>query len=302
MAAERPNILFAIADDQSWCHTSIAGDPVVKTPTFDRIAREGVLFEHAFCSSPSCTPSRGAILTGQDFWRLEEGASLWSHLPAKFPVYPELLAESGYRVGHTRKGWGPGQLKPGGRDVNPAGPRYKDFEAFLDKTPADKPFCFWFGSTDPHRTYEVGSGAASGMDPDAVNVPPFLPDAPEVRSDILDYLFEIQRFDREVGELLALLNRRGLLETTLVVMTSDNGMPFPRAKANIYDYGVHMPLAVRWPGVIKAGRVIHDFVSFADFAPTFLEAAGLQPTHDMTGKSLMALLASEKEGWFDPQR
>jgi N-sulfoglucosamine sulfohydrolase len=99
----RPNILFCLADDWSWPHASIAGDKVIKTPTFDRVARQGVLFENALVSSPSCTPSRGAILTGQWHWRLEEGGNLWSTLPAKFPVYPDLLEEAGYHVGYTRK-------------------------------------------------------------------------------------------------------------------------------------------------------------------------------------------------------
>jgi len=301
-AARKPNILFAIADDQSWCHTGAMGDPVVKTPTFDRIAREGALFTHAYCSAPSCTPSRGAILTGQDFWRLEEGACLWSTLPAKFAVYPEMLSDAGYHVGQTRKGWGPGRIEPGGRTQNPAGARYKGFAQFLDAAPGDKPFCFWFGSFDPHRPYEPGSGRQSGMDPNQVVVPPFLPDVPEVRNDILDYFFEIERFDREVGELLDVLEERGLLDNTLVVMTSDNGMPFPRAKTNLYDYGVRMPLAIRWPTVVKGGQTIEDFVSFADYAPTFLEAAGLKPPAEMTGRSLMKVLTSDKQGWVDPQR
>ena len=92
-SGDRPNILFAISDDQSWIHTGIAGDPVVKTPAFDRVAREGVLFTRAFCSSPSCTPSRGAALTGQAFWRLKDGGNLWSALPSEFAVYPDLLEE-----------------------------------------------------------------------------------------------------------------------------------------------------------------------------------------------------------------
>ena len=301
-SASRPNILFAIADDQSWIHTSVVGDPVVKTPAFDRIAREGVLFTHAFCSSPSCTPSRGAILTGQDFWRLEEGADLWSTLPAKFAVYVDLLEEAGYHVGHMGKGWGPGKLEPGGRARNPAGLRYKRFADFLEGVPNDKPFCFWFGSFDPHRPYETGSGQRSGKDPDAVIVPPFLPDAPEVRNDILDYYVEVERFDQQVGNMLALLEARGELDNTLVVMTSDNGMPFPRAKANLYDYGVRMPLAVRWPAAAAGGRTVHDFISFADFAPTFLEAAGLEPRSEMTGSSFLNVLRSDKTGRADPKR
>src|SRR3982751_201829 len=88
---QRPNILFAIADDQSFLHTSSAGYKGVSTPNIDRVARSGVRFTHSFCWSPSCTPSRGAVLTGQHFWRLEEGGNLWSSLPKKFPVYPNLL-------------------------------------------------------------------------------------------------------------------------------------------------------------------------------------------------------------------
>ncbi len=298
----RPNILVAISDDQSWAHTGAGGDPVVQTPTFDRVAREGVLFTHAFCAAPSCTPSRGSILTGQMFWRLEEGGNLWSTLPSKFDVYPDLLEAAGYQVGFTRKGWGPGRIEPGGRDRNPAGDGYRSFDEFLEAVPEGKPFCFWFGSHDPHRPYEKGSGLASGRRLQDVAVPPFLPDAPDVRSDILDYFFEIERFDREVGGMLRLLEQRGDLDDTIVLITSDNGMPFPRAKANLYDYGTRLPLAVRWPRAASGGRVVHDSVSFTDFAPTLLEAAGVEPPPDVTGTSFLQLLTSRKSGWVDAKR
>lgn|GEM_PF-3619295 len=108
-----PHILFAIADDWGWPHAGSYADPVVKTPTFDRIAREGIPFHHAYISSPSCTPSRAAILTGQYHWRLEESANLWSTLQAKFPVYPDLLEDAGYSVGYTRKGWGARKARTG---------------------------------------------------------------------------------------------------------------------------------------------------------------------------------------------
>lgn len=300
--AARPNILFAISDDQSYAHTGASGDPVVRTPSFDRLAAEGVRFTHAFCSSPSCTPSRGAILTGQECYRLEEGVNLWSSLPAKFQTYPDLLEEAGYHVGYTRKGWGPGSLEAGGRKRNPAGPRYDDFAAFLDASPEGAPFCFWFGSTDPHRPYSAGSGLASGLSAGDVPVPPFLPDVPEVRSDILDYYFEIERFDRELGEILALLEQRGELTNTLIIATSDNGMPFPRAKADLYDYGSRVPLAARWPERIPAGRVVKDFVSLVDIAPTILGAAGLGPPPGMTGRSLLGLAASDGHGRIDSAR
>jgi arylsulfatase A-like enzyme len=301
-SAKQPNILFCLADDWSWPHVSIAGDKVVKTPTFDRVAREGVLFEKAFVSSPSCTPSRGAILTGQWHWRLEEGGNLWSTLPAKFDVYPDLLEAAGYHVGYTRKGWGPGYNEPGGRTRNPAGPRYKNFTEFMNVRPQDKPFCFWFGSTDPHRTYTWQSGIKSGMKLKDVEVPACFPDSPEVRTDICDYYWEIQRFDTEVGELLKSLEEKGELDNTLVVISGDNGMPFPRCKSNLYDLGTNVPLAVRWPSAVKGGRVVEDFISLSDLAPTFLEVAGLKPTKDMTARSFLNILTSGKSGRVDRKR
>lgn len=294
-AAERPNILFCIADDWSWPHAGAGGDPVVKTPTFDRVAREGVLFTHVFSAAPSCTPSRAAILTGQAPHRLAEGGNLHGFLPKKFPVYPDLLEDAGYVVGVTRKGWGPGNFQAGGRTRNPAGNGFKSFEEFLKTVPADKPFCFWFGSQDPHRPYEKGTGLAAGMNPRDVAVPAYLPDTPEIRSDILDYYFEVQRFDREVGELLQALEQSGHASNTLAVITADNGWPFPRSKANLYDSGTRQPLAIRWPAKFKGGKTSDAFVTLADLAPTFLEAAGLKPLPEMTGQSLLPLLEGKSQ-------
>ncbi len=301
-ADSRPNILLCIADDASWHHFGANGDKVVRTPNFDRMAREGVNFRNAFCSSPSCTPSRGALLTGQHFWRLQEGANLWSRWPTNFAVYPELLAKAGYHVGLKGKGWGPGDFKHYGHTGNPAGLVARDFGVFLTNKPVGKPFCFWFGSTDPHRLYERGTGVKSGLKINDVVVPPYLPDAPEVRSDILDYYFEIERFDRDIGDMLGLLEARGELESTLVVITSDNGWPFPRGKATCYDAGTRMPLVIRLPAKVKGGRVVDDFVSLTDLAPTFLEAAGLKPVAEMTGKSLLPLLTSGRSGQVEPGR
>ncbi len=301
-AARRPNILFCLADDWMWPHASVAGDTVVKTPTFDRVAREGVLFTNAFVAAPSCSASRAAILTGQWHWRLEQGVNLYGTLPAKFDVYPDLLEAAGYHVGFTRKGWGPGDVAAGGRKRNPAGPRFKDFASFLASRPKGRPFCFWFGSFDPHRPYQWGSGVESGMKLADVTVPPYLPDCETVRKDICDYYFEVQRFDREVGQLLAMLERSGELDNTLVVISGDNGWPFPRSKATVYDTGMHVPLAICWPARVKPGRVVNDFVSLADLAPTFLEAAGLKPPAAMTARSLMPVLCSDKSGRVDPAR
>jgi N-sulfoglucosamine sulfohydrolase len=295
----RPNILFCIADDWSWPHASIFGDKVVRTPAFDRVAREGALFARTFCAAPSCTPSRAAILTGQAPHRLREGANLWGFLPSRFQVYPDLLEKAGYVVGLKGKGWGPGNVQAGGWKRNPAGPSLKSFEEFLNAAPKGRPFCFWFGSSNPHRPYEKGAGRSAGMKIEEVVVPPHLPDTPEVRSDILDYFFEVQRFDREVGGLLDLLEHRGELDNTLIVVTSDNGMPFPRSKANLYDCGTRVPLAIRWPARIKPGRVIDDFVCLTDLAPTFIEAAGLKPLPEMTGLSLLPLFEGKKQNSRD---
>lgn len=291
--ADRPNILVAIADDWSWPHAGVYGDKVIKTPTFDRLASDGVLFSRAFCATASCMASRAGLLTGQAIHRLEEGGNLWSTLPKKFDVYPDLLEAAGYTVGFTGKGCAPGNVRAGGRKRNAAGPPFKNFEEFLKDVPAGKPFCFWFGSHDPHRPYKEGSGRESGMKIEDVVVPPFLPDTPEVRSDILDYYFAVQRFDRDLGNVIKSLEASGRLDNTLIVVTSDNGMPFPRGKSTTYDAGMHMPLAVCWRGKIKGGRTAGDLVSFTDFAPTFLEAAGLKVPAAMTGRSLLGLLTGK---------
>jgi N-sulfoglucosamine sulfohydrolase len=285
-----PNIVIAIADDWSYPHAGIYGDRTVRTPNFDRIAREGVRFTHAFAAAPSCTPSRGALLTGQAAHRLEEGGNLWSSLPKSLDVYPDLLERRGYAVGYTGKGWGPGRFEPGGRERNPAGPQFKSFDEFLKRRAAGAPFCFWFGSSDPHRPYEPGTGAKQGAAVERVELPAFLPDASEVRNDVLDYYYEVERFDRDVGALVDALARAGELENTILVVTSDNGMPFPRAKANVYDGGARVPLAIRWPGVAKAGTIVDAFVSLTDIAPTVLEGARAAPPAAMTGRTLVPLL------------
>jgi len=296
----RPNILFMFGDDWAWPHASCLGTPGIKTPVFDRLVREGVLFRNAHVAAPSCSPSRASILTGQWHWRLEEGANLWGFLPSKFTVYPDLLEKAGYFVGLTGKGYGPGSDK--GRQHNAAGASFKSFNAFLDARPKDKPFCFWLGSHFPHRPYRSGSGVKSGIDPAKVSVPPYLPDNDAVRNDICDYSNASQSFDSQCGEAIAALEETGELENTLIVMTGDNGWPFPRCKATCYNSGTHEPLAVRWGARAKGGRVADDFVSLVDLAPTFLEVAGLTPPPEMTARSFLNVLLSDKSGQVDPAR
>jgi len=299
--AGRPNILFCIADDWGWPHAGAYGDAVVKTPAFDRIAGEGVLFRNAFVSAPSCTPSRNAILTGQWHWRLGPGANLWSTLPQGLKVYPHVLRESGYHIGSWRKSWGPGKLDGKWADDPPAGKVFpKGFGQFLESVPKSTPFCFWLGAFDPHRPYREGSGRESGMDLSKIALFPHLPDDEIVRSDVADYYFEVQRFDADVGAALELLEKRGELDNTIIVMTGDHGMPFPRCKADVYDSGARVPLALRWGAKVKPGQVLDGFVSTTDLAPTFLNAAGLPASAEMTGRSLLAAITGGGDARLRP--
>jgi len=285
-----PNIVFFIADDWSYPHAGVYGDEIVRTPTFDFLAKEGALFNNAFCASPSCSPSRASILTSRYPHQLESAGNLWSVFPKKFSNWVSILESNGYHTGKSRKGWGPGDYESGGYTHNPAGRDYPNFRTFLDSKDQGQPFFYWFGSKDPHRDYETNTGIKTGMDPASVEVPAFLPDTPCIRNDLLDYYFEVERFDRECGNIIRILRTRGLLENTILVMTSDNGMPFPRAKANLYDYGTRMPLVIYWTSRIEPNSTINDFVNFVDLGPTFLEAAGISVPDEFEGKSLIKLL------------
>ncbi len=318
---ERPNILLVISDDQSWPHASAYGNQSTDTPAFDRVARKGVLCNNAFVAYPSCSPSRAALLTGRYPWQIEHAGNFSSTFPPKYVVYPDILEDAGYWVGYTGKGWGPGDWRGTGRLRNPAGTQYsqhqmpsppgingnnytRNFREFLDKRPDGKPFVFWFGSTEPHRRYDEGIGRRQGKKLEDASVPAFLPDDPIVRSDILDYSVEIEWFDKHLGRMLDMLEKRGELENTLVVVTSDNGMPFPRAKANDYEFGLHVPLAIMWPKRIPGGRKIDDMISLVDLAPTFLAAASVEHPgpHAMSGRSLLDVLESNQAGLVDESR
>jgi uncharacterized sulfatase len=317
----RPNILFAFADDQSFPRAALLDDAVLRTPAYDRVAREGVEFEHSYAACPSCTPSRSAVLTGRHIWQVGEGGVLYGTLPKEYPVFPLLLQDAGYHVGYTGKGWGPGDWTAGGLERYPIGNEYNsqlvreetvegldrrdyaaNFEAFLDDRPTNAPFFFWFGCTEPHRIYKPGIGLTTGIQLEQVRVPDYWPDTEVIRSDILDYYFEVQWFDSHLERMLNLLEQRGELDDTIIVATSDNGMPFPRAKVNLYDPGVRMPLAIRWGERVSGERTVSDFVSHTDFAPTFLEAAGIRPPLAMTGRSLLGILTSNDSGAIEAGR
>ncbi len=345
--AARPNILFCFADD--WgrvasAYANVHGRPslsdVVKTPNIDRVANGGVLFRNAFVTSPSCTPCRSSLLSGQYFFRTGRGAILQgAQWDPSIPSFPLILKDAGYHIGETYKVWSPGTpndapFGSGKYEYERAGGAFNNFsenatkmvrtgqsfvdakdqlladvsnnfDDFLRDRPDGKPFCYWFGPTNVHRKWEKGSGKSLwGIESELLKgkLPRFLPDVPEVREDFADYLGEIQAFDSAVGLLLKKLENLGELNRTLVVVSGDHGPPgFPGGKCNLYDFGVGVSLVVMGPG-IKGKRIVDDFVNLMDLAPTFVDAAGEKPPSVMTGRSLLPVLKSEKGGLVDSSR
>ncbi|MCK8490622.1 sulfatase [Spirosoma sp. RP8] len=290
----RPNILFILADDWSYPYASIYGDKSIRTPNLNRLAQHGTVFTNAYCASPSCTPSRAAMLTGRYPHNLGEGVNLCGRLDHSIPTYVQLLDKAGYAVAYDRKGWSPGDFRKMGYTQNPAGDSAV-FETFIDKLPKGKPFFFWFGTNDPHRPFDQGSGQKVGIDPQKINLPKFLPDVPEVRGDVADYLGEVERFDREIGDLLKKLESSGQLENTMIVVASDNGMPFPHAKANLYDYGTRVPLLIsRFDKNGSQPKRNDSFVNLLDLMPTFLDWAGVQQRPELDGMSLLPVLNGQQ--------
>jgi N-sulfoglucosamine sulfohydrolase len=314
----RPNILFAIADDWSFGHAGAYGSTWVRTPSFDRVAHNGLLFTHTYTPNAKCAPSRAILLTGRQSWQLEEAANHVPFFPAKFKGWAETLQEHGYVTGSTGKGWGPGVANDTGgkprqmtgrpfnrRKLEPPTRQISDndyvanFREFLSTVPQGQAWSFWYGSLEPHRRYEFGSGVSKGGKQltDVGRVPPYWPDTETVRHDLLDYAYEVEHFDRHLGGMVDALTDAGMLENTIVIVTSDNGMPFPRVKGQTYPFSNHVPLAIMWPNGIKVnGRKVEDYVSFADLAPTLVEVAGLKweetGMQPAAGQSLVPILRS----------
>lgn len=331
---KRPNILFAISDDQTFAHTSFAGCSFVNTPAFDRVAREGVCFSNCLAGSPGCAPSRSTLVTGRYHWQNEQSGQHASSWMKKYVPFVDLLDANGYVTGRTGKGVAPFQYARNEKDslwratdaagITHSNIRYKkgsaedertasgisdvnyfeNFKYFVEKVRGDKPFFFWYGATEPHRDYEEGSWQRNGKKLADSKVPEFFPDHEIVRGDLLDYAVEIEWFDLHLQRMLNYLDEIGELENTIVIVTSDNGMPFPRAKANGYEYGVHVPFAIRFPKEFPGGRIVTDPLSFADLAPTILELTQTKPEGMMpiSGKSIVQTLKSKKQNNVDPDK
>ena len=320
--AARPNILFCIADDASYAHFSAYGCRWVNTPGFDRVAREGILFENCYTPNAKSAPSRACVLTGLYSWQLREAGNHIPVFPADIKVVTEVMQENGYDVAFTGKGWAPGIAEhPNGtprglngvpyqtRKTKPPVPQISNtdyaanFKDFLDKNQGETPWFFWAGFHEPHRAYAFGSGETlGGKNTEMIDrVPAFFPDNEIVRTDMLDYAFEIEYLDLHITAMLNELEKRGMLDNTIIIITSDNGMPFPRGKANNYEISNHMPLAVMWRnGITNPGRKVTDYINFVDFTPTFLDVSQIDPvSHGMqqpAGKSLNEIFRNGKSG------
>ncbi|MSU25086.1 MAG: sulfatase [Opitutus sp.] len=313
---------------------------VIATPNVDRIAREGALFRNAFVNAPSCTPCRSSLLSGRYFFNTGRGAILLGAVwDEAIPSFPLLLRDAGYHIGKSYKVWSPGTpvdapfggqryayQKAGvapnnfseeatarvaqGLSVSAAREQILaqvrgNFDAFLADRKPGQPWHYFFGPTTTHRKWIKGSGKKLwAIEPDRLRgrMPPFLPDVPEVREDVADYLGEVQAVDAYLGVLIARLEAAGELEHTLIVVSGDHGMPgVPAGKCNLYDHGVAVALAIRLPGG-QPGRVIDDFVCLPDLAPTFMEVGGLKPPDGLYGRSLLPLLHSDRSGQIDATR
>ncbi len=322
-AAGKVNILLITADDLNYDSLGVTGCKVPNiSPNIDRLASEGMRFEHAHVTIAVCQPSRSVLMTGR--YPHRNGAMGFEPIRRDVPTLQESLRAAGYlngimaKVGHLapleKFCWDvvvPPEELGGGRDP---GLYYKHAKAFFEKArDAKRPFFLMANSQDPHRPFagsEQGQArprarqrAAGGRlsitrtyKPEEVVVPGFLPDLPDIRTELAQYFTSVHRCDETVGQILKALNESGLEDDTVVMFLSDNGMSFPFSKTNCYSASTRTPWIVRWPGKVKPGTVDRDhFISGIDFTLTILEIAGLKKINDVDGRSFVGLLRGEKE-------
>ena len=326
---KRPNLLLIVTDDESWFEHDIYGQSNLHTPNFNRIAEQGILFNNAYVSAPSCGPSRAAILTGRNFWELEQAAFMLSYFPKKFRFFPAILEDEGYQVGFTGKCWGPGVFPLEGQPWM-SGQKYYDvkiddfenrryldkhdnpgnFAAFLDECDGDTPFVFWAGVSEPHAPWsDEEEGKRLLKEEYGVTLEELFahPDYRPENREPAGFYYEVLDADRQTGEMLAELEKRELLENTIVIYIGDNGSCYVgegnnKGKSSPYDAGSHVPMALMWKGAVPGGRIIDDFVNAIDIAPTMLEAAGVPVPANISGNSFLDMIRSKKSGWIDPKR
>lgn len=291
-AEQPPNIILIIADDISQDFGAYGG--AVETPHFDALAQSGVLFTNAYVAASSCSPSRNSLITGR--YPHNHGApELHMPLPAGQFAFPAALRDAGYHTVAAGK-WhmGPEPVAAFDRVNDIAYP--DDFTGAqtwipeLRARPMDRPFFFWFAAFDAHRPWEPDP-ELTPTDPSTVDLPAGLPDTPATRDDFASYLDEVRRFDSIIGDVVAELEVQGVLNDTLLLVTSDNGRPFPRAKTTLFEAGMRTPLVAHWPnGGLPAGSVSESLISLIDVAPTLLELAGVEVPPSVQGVSFASVL------------
>ena len=307
------NVLLMIADDLG-LHTGAYGDKTAKTPNLDRLASEGVRFTNAYCTTASCSASRSVIHSGlhnhtNGHYGHAHDFHNFAYLPFVKPC-SSLLKDIGYRTGVIGKmhvnpidrfRWDLDE-QGANRNVQSMAQRAGKFV----QASADKPWFLQIGYGDPHR---AGDGFANRdypgvtrnrFDPTKATIPSFLPDNAATKGEVAEYYEACDRLDQGVGMMLAMLRRANQLDNTLVIFMSDNGMPFPNSKTNLYDAGARLPLIVRAPGQSKRGLVNNGFVSWTDITPTIVDWAGAKaPGYGFQGQSLLPVLEQENPAGRD---
>ena len=293
-AQTRPNIILFIADDVGWDDFGCYGNNVVKTPSIDRMAQDGIKFNNAFLTASSSSPSRCSIISGK-YPHSNGAAELHTPLPENEIPFPLLLKQNGYYTIHAGK-WHMGDPAKRAFDIYTDGNGYdngnggeKNWVKYLKERPADKPFFCWFASHDAHRSWGADTFRIT-HDPSAVKVPVYLADTPATRQDLASYYNEIARFDFYIGKVREELEREGVIGNTLIIILSDNGRPFPRCKTRVYDSGMKTPFIIHWPdGIRKKGIQSESLLSSIDIAPTILELANAKIPPEYQGKSFTSL-------------
>jgi N-sulfoglucosamine sulfohydrolase len=308
--ADRPNVILIIGDDISWDDFGCYGNSAARTPNTDRLARNGILFTNAFLTASSCSPSRSSIATGR--YPHNNGAASELHRPiaSNLPRFPALLREKGYFTALSGKNHMTQEKPPAG--VAPQADPFEVVDAgqvegnhgghgkwveHLQTRPKDRPFFFWFASLDAHRAWDGDTewneqAYGPRHDPAKVSVPPFMIDDAETRRDLASHANEVTRLDHFIGRVVGELERQDLLKNTLLIITADNGRPFPRGKTRLHDSGMKPPLIAHWPaGIQRPGVARNSLVSIIDLAPTILGVAGVSAPDSFQGVSLQPLLA-----------
>lgn len=285
----RPNFIFFITDDISADDLSVYGNKAIATPNLDSLAAMGLVFDRAYLTISSCSPSRCSMITGR--YPHNTGApELHTELPEDQTTFVQVLQQAGYHTVLSGKNH-MGKPERLGFDLasnsNPAGS--EKWVEHLQQRPKDKPFFCWFASHDAHRAFTINDKAPVYA-PEDVSVPPMLFDGPESRKKLAGYYHEIARTDYYMGELLKELESQQVLDNTYIIYCSDNGRPFPRCKTYLYDSGIKTPLIVAGP-TVENGRT-NSLVSSIDFAATILDLAGATKPISVQGVSIAPVLQS----------